>query len=218
MDEIQKTKILIIDDHPLFRAGLRMSLKQKSNIEIVGEAENGFKAVERVLSDKPDLVLLDMEMPGISGIGVIRLLRKSVPDLKIVVLSAHDEEKYVRDSMKSGACGYVLKNIDLEALVKIIDNLCRGKQVISPYLLNLAVDECPEPTEIGGNENNQLTVRERDVLRHVVEGKENKEIADILFISTETVKSHLKHIFEKLNVTNRVEAVKTAIEQHILDF
>lgn len=213
-DEI--SKVFIADDHPLFRCGLRLSLNQKENIEVIGEADDGFKAVEKILSGHPDIALIDVDMPGISGIGAVRMLRKAMPELKILVLSAHDDDRYVRDSMSAGADGYVLKSIDVDALIRIIELFCKGEPVLSPYLLNLAVD-----CSVAGKTDSHhpsLTSREKEVLKYLVEGQANKKIADNLFISLETVKSHIKHIFRKLDVTNRVEAVRVTTEQELLDF
>jgi len=215
MYEGKMSKVFIADDHPLFRCGLRLSLNQKENIEVVGEAENGFNAVEKILSNHPDIALIDVDMPGLSGIGAIRMLRKAIPELKILVLSAHDDDHYVRDSMSAGADGYLLKSIDGGALIQIIELFCKGEPVFSPYLLNLAVDQAPARET--DSLDSPLTAREKEVLKYLVEGKMNKEIADNLFISLETVKSHMKHIFRKLNVTNRVEAVRVITEQELLD-
>lgn len=209
------SKVFIADDHPLFRCGLRLSLNQKENIKVVGEAEDGFGAVEKIMSNRPDIALIDVDMPGLSGIGAIRMLRKAIPELKILVLSAYDDEKYVLDSMTAGADGYVLKSIDVGPLIEIIELFCEGRPVFSPYLLNLTVDCTPSPkTDSLGS---QLTIREKEVLRYLVEGDVNKEIAKKLFVSCETVKSHMKNIFRKLQATNRVEAVRIAAEQRLLD-
>ena len=215
MHEGKMSKVFIADDHPLFRCGLRLSLNQKENIEVVGEAENGFKAVEKILSGHPDIALIDVDMPGLSGICAIRMLRKEIPALKILVLSAHDEDHYVRDSMSAGADGYVLKSIDVDALIQTIELFCKGDPVLSPYLLNLSADYA-----IAGKTDSldfPLTAREKEVLKYLVEGKGNKKIGGNLFISCETVKSHVKNIFRKLNVSNRVEAVRVTTEKKLLD-
>jgi len=208
------SKVFIADDHPLFRCGLRLSLNQKDNIHIVGEAENGFDTVKKILEDRPDIALIDVDMPGLSGIGAIRMLKKVIPQLKILVLSAYDDDKYVQDSMAAGADGYVLKSIDVDALTEIIELFCQGKPVLSPYLLNLTCD-CA-PTGNTSALDSSLTNREREVLKYLVEGDVNKEIAKKLFVSSETVKSHIKHIFRKLDVTNRVEAVRKAAKENLL--
>ena len=215
MCESGTSKVFIADDHPLFRCGLRLSLNQKENIEVVGEAENGFKAVEKILNVFPDIALVDVDMPGLSGIGAIRMLRKEIPGLKILVLSAHDDDHYVRDSMSAGADGYLLKSIDVEELVNIIDLFCRGEPVFSPYLLNLSVDDAV--TEKSVYIDPPLTSREKEVLKYLVDGKANKTIAESLFISRETVKSHVKNIFRKLDVMNRVEAVRVTAQKKLLE-
>ena len=217
MCEGKTLRIFIADDHPLFRVGLRLSLNQKRNIEVIGEAENGFSAVEKILNDRPDLALIDVDMPGLSGIGAIRILRKAMPEMKIVVLSTYDDDHYVRDSITAGADGYVLKNIDIDALAKVIVSFCKGETVISAYLLNLVMDNHVKGATEEKSASPRLTIREKEVLRYLTEGKGNKAIADRLYISTETVKSHIKNIFKKLNVTNRVEAVRVVMDQKILD-
>lgn len=217
MCENKTLRVFIADDHPLFRVGLRLSLNQKRNIEVIGEAENGFSAVEKILNDRPDLALIDVDMPGLSGIGAIRILRKAMPEMKIVVLSTYDDDHYVRDSITAGADGYVLKNIDIDALAKVIVSFCKGETVISPYLLNLVMDNDVKGATEEKSPSPRLTIREKEVLRYLTEGKGNKAIADMLYISTETVKSHIKNIFKKLNVTNRVEAVRVVMDQNILD-
>lgn len=209
------SRVFIADDHPLFRCGLRMSLDQKAGLEVVGEAGDGFEAVEKIVSDQPDIVLIDVDMPGLSGIGAIRMLRKALPDLRILVLSHHEDDRCVRDCMAAGADGYVLKSIDVDALSPIIESICHAKPVFSPYLLNLSMDEISKEKQNAADF--ALTVREKEVLNYIMEGKANKQIADSLFISCETVKSHIKHIFRKMNVTNRVQAVQLAMEKNLLD-
>lgn len=217
MCEGKTFRVFIADDHPLFRVGLRLSLNQEENIEVIGEAENGYSAVEKILNDPPNIVLMDVDMPGLSGIGAIRILRKAIPEMKIIVLSTYDDDHYVRESMTAGADGYVLKNIDVDALARVIDSLCKGERVISPYLLNLAMNDHSKDTSEAKDQGTILTIREKEVLRYLTEGKGNKAIAGLLYISTETVKTHMKNIFRKLNVTNRVEAVKVAMDQNLLN-
>ena len=214
MDEKPLARIFITDDHPLFRCGLRLSLDRKENIEVVGEASNGFEAVEKILQNPPDVALIDVDMPGLSGIGAIRMLRKSPVNLKILVLSHHEDDRCVHDCIAAGADGYVLKSIDIDALAQIIESLYLGEPLFSPYLLNLSV--AAEPEENAEGIDPALTMREKEVLRLITEGQGNKQIAATLFISSETVKSHIKHIFRKMNVTNRVQAVQLAMEQNLL--
>lgn len=198
-------RIFLADDHPLLRTGLRLSLSQQNDIEIIGEASDGFSAVDKIQADPPDLSLIDVDMPGISGIGATRILRESVPDMKILVLSSYNDEKFIRDAMRAGADGYVLKSVSTSELVRIIRCFCQGQSVISPYLVNLTLD-LKEKEEVESTTEVELTEREREILKCIADGKSNKEISDSLFVSVETVKSHVKNLYKKLNVKNRVEA------------
>ncbi len=199
-------RIFLADDHPLLRAGLRLSLSQYTDIEILGEASDGLVAVEKIQTDPPDLSLIDVDMPGITGIGAIRILRESTPDMKILVLSSYNDEKFIRAAMRAGADGYVLKSVSTSELVRIIRCFCQGQSIISPYLVNLTLD-LKEKEGSESSTGTELTEREREILKCIADGKSNKEISDCLFISMETVKSHIKNIYKKLNVKNRVEAV-----------
>ena len=198
-------RIFLADDHPLLRTGLRLSLSQHNDIEISGEASDGFTAVDKIQADPPDLSLIDVDMPGISGIGAIRILRESIPIMKILVLSSYNDEKYIRDAMRAGADGYVLKSVSTSELVRIIRCFCQGQSIISPYLVNLTLD-LKEKDESASTTRVELTEREREILKCITDGKSNKEISDRLFVSVETVKSHVKNLYKKLNVKNRVEA------------
>jgi DNA-binding NarL/FixJ family response regulator len=198
-------RIFLADDHPLLRTGLRLSLNQQNDIEIIGEASDGFSAVDKIQADPPDLSLMDVDMPGISGIGAIRILRESLPEMKILVLSSYNDEKYIRDAMRAGADGYVLKSVTTSELVRIIRCFCQGQPIISPYLVNLTLD-LKEKEEPESTTRVELTEREREILKCITDGKSNKEISDSLFVSVETVKSHVKNLYKKLNVKNRVEA------------
>lgn len=202
----ESIQVFLADDHPLLRTGLRLSLSHKEDIEFIGEAEDGYSAVEKIQAYQPDVSLIDVDMPRLSGIGVIRILRKSFPQMKFIVLSTYNDENYIQKAMEAGADGYVLKCVGINELVKIIKSIWFEKPVISPFLVNLAhgytdIDQ-EEQKRIGA----YLTQREREVLQLITEGKGNKEIADLLYISTETVKSHVKNIFKKLGVKNRVQA------------
>lgn len=198
-------RIFLADDHPLLRTGLRLSLSQQNDIEIIGEASDGFSAVDKIQADPPDLSLIDVDMPGISGIGATRILRESVPDMKILVLSSYNDEKFIRDAMRAGADGYVLKSVSTSELVRIIRCFCQGQSVISPYLVNLTLD-LKDKEEVESTTEVELTEREGEILKCIADGKSNKEISDSLFVSVETVKSHVKNLYKKLNVKNRVEA------------
>lgn len=208
----QRTPITVFlaDDHPLLRTGLRLSLDPVPDIELIGEAEDGFTAVEKIKARQPDVSLIDVDMPGLSGIDAIRLLRKSCPDMKLLVLSTYHDDHYIQAAMDAGADGYVLKCVAIEELVEIIKSFCSGEPKLSPYLVNLTRDINTAGKSAEYCQIDALSIREKQVLDCIADGKGNKEIAGMLYISTETVKSHVKNIFKKLKVKNRIEAVRTA--------
>jgi DNA-binding NarL/FixJ family response regulator len=166
-----------------------------------------------VQANPPDVFLVDIALPGLSGFGIIRILRKARLPVKVVVLSTHHDESYIREAMEAGADGYVLKCVEVKELVKIIRTFAAGKPSVSPYLINLSLDGCPAQAS---EDADLLTLRERDILRELSEGKGNKEIAGSLNISTETVKSHVKSIFRKLNVSSRIQAIQTARQMNLI--
>jgi len=213
--------IFLADDHPLFRIGLRIALDQEDGLKVIGEASDGFSTVEKIQSNPPDLSLIDVDMPGISGIRAIRILRKAIPEMKILVLSTYDDEKYINEAMLAGADGYLLKCVDVAQLVKIIWSVFEGKQIVSPFLVNLAVggDTCDGAVGDAAEQPVEpitLTQREKDIMKAIIDGRSNKEISDALFISIETVKSHVKSIYQKLQVRNRVEATLIAMKRKLL--
>jgi DNA-binding NarL/FixJ family response regulator len=200
-------RVFLADDHPLFRMGLRIALEQEQDIQLIGEASDGFATVEKIRSSHPDICLIDVDMPGISGIRVVRILRQEMTAMKILILSSYDDENYVQDAMRAGADGYVLKFVDVPELVRIIRAVCTDRAIVSPYLVNLALDPGSQDEDaVRTADENRLTAREREILEAIIEGLSNKEISNQLFISPETVKSHTKKIYQKLNVKNRVEA------------
>jgi len=209
-------RVFLADDHPLLRIGLRFSLDRQENIEVIGEAGDGFSAVAKIQIDPPDVSLIDLDMPGLSGIRTIRVLRKSIPQMKILVLSTYNDETYIKDAMKAGADGYVLKSVEVQELVRIMESFCEGKSVLSPYLVNLTLDDEADPAARESVEGLTLTPREKEVLQAITAGKGNKEISECLNISTETVKTHIKRVYRKLKVRNRVEAGKLAREHNLL--
>lgn len=210
-------RVFLADDHPLLRMALRLSLTATKDIEVIGEASDGYSAVERIQEAQPDIAVIDVEMPGLSGIRAIRILRRTLPLMKILVLSTYNKEEYIRDAIQAGADGYVLKRVGIDELIRIVRAFGGGESVISPYLVNLALDCDPKQRQTPAPPFPLLTRREQEVLQGLIEGQSNKEISNRLCISTETVKSHTKNIYSKLNAKNRLEAVKLARDLHLLD-
>lgn len=211
MSQDRVIRVFLADDHPLLRIGLKLSFQEESDLVVVGEAENGFLAIEKIQSDPPDVVLLDVNMPGLSGIAAIRVLRRSLSQMKIVVLSTYNDSHYVQEAMQAGADGYVLKSVDVSELKRIIRCFAAGQKVMSAYLLNHSIEVPPQDSL-----DVMLTRREQEILAAIAEGKANKEIAAALFVTTETVKTHVKNIYRKLQVKNRVEATQVANRRNLL--
>lgn len=208
MDTQKPITVFLADDHPLLRMGLSLAFNAKDNIRVVGESDNGFDAIEKIKKLVPDVALLDIDMPGLSGTAAIRVLRKIFSDMTILVLSTYNDENYVRDAMASGANGYILKTVDIDNLVEIISCFYLGVEIVSPYLLDLGIR--PELAVESDDALFSLTKREKQILRCLADGNDNKQISVCLYLSIETVKTHMKSIFRKLNVKNRLEAVMKA--------
>jgi len=209
-------RIFLADDHPLLRMGLSLAFQAKDNIRVVGEADNGFDAIERIKTVMPDVALLDIDMPGLSGTAAIRVLRKILPDMKILVLSTYNDENYIREAMSAGANGYILKTVDMDNLVEIITSFNEGKEIVSPYLLDLGIAPQQPATDKGRNDF-YLTRREKEILKCLAEGKDNKHISSSLYLSIETVKTHMKSIFRKMDAKSRLDAVMKAKHHKLLD-
>jgi DNA-binding NarL/FixJ family response regulator len=216
MDNQKPITVFLADDHPLLRMGLSLAFNAKDNIRVVGESDNGFDAIEKIKKIVPDVALLDIDMPGLSGTAAIRVLRKVFFNMTILVLSSYNDENYVRDAMASGANGYILKTVDIDNLVEIITCFHQGTEIVSPYLLDLGI----RPEQVGAeNKDNpfNLTKREKQILRCLADGNDNKQISTALFLSIDTVKTHMKSIFRKMNVKNRLEAVMKAKHHKLIE-
>lgn len=209
MDRKKTVNIFLADDHPLLRMGLTLAFNAKENIRVVGEADNGFEAIDKIKQLVPDVVLMDIDMPGLSGTAAIRVLRKIFPDMKILALSTYNDKNYIMESMNAGANGYILKTVDFDNLARIIVAFDEGEEIISPYLLDLGI-ELEYPDDKKTDDAYSLTKRERQVIKCLGEGKNNKEISESLYLSIETVKTHMKNIFRKMDVKSRLDAVMKA--------
>lgn len=208
-------KVLVVDDHRLVREGLVNLLRVNPEIEIVAEAENGDEAVAKARSLRPDVVLMDVSMPGMNGITATRLVKKECPEAAVIILTMLDQEAYVYEAVKAGATGYLLKNAGLDELVRAIKEVHRGGATLHPdaqaRLLKEYVALARRNRETYG-----LSGRELEVLQLLADGKSNREIAEELFISAQTVKTHIAHIFDKLGVSDRTEAVAAALRRGLV--
>jgi len=209
-------KVFLADDHPLLRMGLSLAFQAKDIITVVGEADNGFDAIEKIKTLMPDVALLDIDMPGLSGTAAIRVLRKIYPEMKILVLSTYNDENYIREAMSAGANGYIMKTVDIDNLVEIITCFNEGREIVSPYLLDLGISPQQAMPDIDGQDF-YLTKREKQILQGLAEGKDNKQISSCLYLSVETVKTHMKSIFRKMDVKSRLDAVMKAKHHKLIE-
>lgn len=205
-------KILLVDDHAVVRSGLSKFLLVNNDMKLVGEASDGDEAVQKTSLYKPDVVLMDLMMPGMDGITATRQIRQKYPDVKVIALTSFAEPNIVQGALQAGAIGYLQKNVTAKELARAIHSACEGKMTLSSEATQVLAYSVAQPQIDGG----RLTERERDVLKCMLDGLNNKEIAEKLFVSLGTVKFHVSNIFQKLGVDSRVEAVKLAMEQKLV--
>ncbi|HZG99021.1 MAG TPA: response regulator transcription factor [Nocardioidaceae bacterium] len=218
-DTREPVRVLVVDDQELFRRGLMLVLSGEEGIELVGEAGDGASAVRLASSTRPDVVLLDVRMPGLSGIATCALMAAQVPSARIVMLTASDEEAYLYEAIKSGASGYLLKDASIDQVAEAVRLVADGQSLISPAMASKLLEEFkqlarPDP---GVPDTPRLTARELEVLVQVARGHNNREIARTLFISENTVKNHVRNMLEKLQLHSRTEVVVYAVRENLLD-
>ena len=211
-------RVLLVDDQLLFRKGLRALLEDQEDMEVVGEASDGAQAVDRVRTAKPDVVLMDIHMPVCNGIEATRLVKSEWPETKIIALTVSDEDEDLFEAIKSGASGYLLKDLRPEELFDLVRGVLRGETPISPAVAGKLLSEFrrrprKDPSETAGWD---LTPRELEVLQLVTEGLSNAEISARLFIVEGTVKNHLHNILEKLHLENRLQAATYAMREGLV--
>jgi two-component system, NarL family, response regulator LiaR len=205
-------RILLVDDHAVVRTGLSKFLMINKDLELVAEASDGFEAVQMAGLHKPDVILMDLMMPGMDGITATRAIHQKYPQIRIIALTSFSEQNMVQGALQAGATGYLQKNVTAAELGNAIRSAHAGRITLSQEAVQVLANAGAQP-HIQGNE---LTERERDVLKGMVEGLNNNEIAEKLVISLGTVKFHISNVFQKLGVDSRVEAVKLAIEQKLV--
>jgi DNA-binding NarL/FixJ family response regulator len=214
-------RVLVVDDHALFRRGLQMVLEQEEDIEVVGEAGDGAEAVERAADSMPDIVLMDVRMPKRGGIDACTAIKDAVPSAKIIMLTISDEEADLYDAIKAGASGYLLKEISIEEVASAIRAVNEGQSLISPSMASKLLTEFASMIKRTDDRQQvptpRLTDREMEVLKLVAKGLNNRDIAKQLFISENTVKNHIRNILEKLQLHSRMEAVVYAVREKLLE-
>jgi two-component system NarL family response regulator len=214
-------RVMICDDHALFRRGLIMVLEAEDDIEVVAEAEDGEDALEKAVEFVPDVVLMDVRMPGVDGIEATRRIAEKVPTAKILMLTVSDEEEDLYEAIKAGATGYLLKEVSIEEVAPAARAVVAGQSLISPSMASKLLGEFSNLAKRAEERTSvptpRLTERELEVLRLVAQGKSNREIAGDLYISENTVKNHVRNILEKLHLHTRMEAVMYAVREKLLE-
>ena len=208
-----KIRVLIVDDHAVVRNGLRFFLLAAEGLELVGEAASGEEALTQCARLQPDVVLMDLMMPGMGGVSAIRALREQNPDTRVIALTSFEEEDLVQKALSAGASGYLLKNVAAEDLAKAIRAARVGQSTLSPEVTQMLVNAINQPRP---NAHFDLTPRELEVLGLMVKGQSNAEIAQSLTVSLSTVKFHVSSIFSKLHVDSRAEAVAVALQKRLV--
>jgi len=215
---VEKIRILLADDHTILRSGIRALLEVEPGLSVIGEAEDGRAAVSMACKLKPNVVLMDIAMPLLNGLEATRQIKIQCPDVKVLVLSMHDNEEYIRQALEAGAMGYILKDAAPGELIGAIRSVYRGEAVLSPAVTRLVIEDYlrwggTRPQE----ESDSLSPREREVLQLIAEGYTNKQIAEILSISIKTVQAHRNNLMQKLDLHDRGELIKYAIQKKIIE-
>lgn len=217
MDGVKTVKVMLVDDHSLFRSGVKQLLQKLPGIEVVAEAADGLEGVKRAKSHPPDVVLLDLNMPGLSGLETLQLLRGELPQTAVVILTVSEEASELGEALRQGAAGFLVKNIDVDVLVNAIHKAARGESVIADCMTSKLVAEfraqgpaSSAPAPVADKE--KLTPREREIVACLARGESNKEIARRLDVAESTVKIHVQSILKKLNLTSRVQVAVYAVE------
>ncbi len=211
---MQTIRVMVVDDHSIVRQGVRSLLSNYADFEIVGEADSGAGALRHAADLMPNVILLDIRMPGETGIDLVKRLRQAAPDARVLMLTSFDDREYVMGALRAGAHGYVLKSISDETLVNAIRAVYWGERVLSPQVLDQMIQHLPidalKPTSA------DLTDDERDIMRLLADGASNAEIASELYMSETTVKRKLQEVFEKLAVHSRAQAAAEAVRRHLI--
>ncbi len=214
-EQTRPLRILIVDDHEVVRLGLKALLADYPEFDVVGEAENGYQAVRLALEKRPDVVVMDVRMPGMSGIEACQEIRRQQPHVRVLMLTSYAEDMLLMEALRSGACGYVLKRVGGTYLIEALRAVARGETPIdpsmTPHLLSSRTNRHNEASALVDN----LTEREREILAHIAQGETNREIAAHLGLSEKTVRNYVSLLLQKLNLSNRAEAAAFAVRHGI---
>ncbi len=216
---MEKARVLLADDHVLFREGLAGIIASQTDMETVGEAGDGFEALVKARELKPDLILMDVQMPGMDGVEATRQIKQTLPETIIVMLTVRGDDEFLFEALKNGAQGYLLKEIRSQTLLEMLRGALQGEAAISPSLAGRVLAEFRRLSKydaVNGETDNDLTEREQQVLSKAAQGATDKEIAAELNISLNTVKTHMRNILSKLHVSTRREAAKVAKSKRLV--
>jgi two-component system response regulator NreC len=215
---VRQIRILLADDHNVMRRGLRLLLERQPEFKVVGEASDGRQAVEQAEATKPDIIVLDIAMPNLSGIEAAQRISALLPQTRIIILSMHSDESYVLRALKAGAKGYLLKDSAENDLIEAIRAVDEGKAFFSPEISNIMVEDYVREMKRRGAEDSYelLTPREREILQMLAEGKSNKHIATVLDLSLYTVETHRRNLQDKLNLHSFAELILYAVRKGII--
>jgi DNA-binding NarL/FixJ family response regulator len=214
----RKIRILLADDHTILRDGIRALLEAEADMSVISEAEDGHAAVRMAFELEPDVILMDIAMPMLNGLEATRQIHRARPGIKILILTMHENEEYIRQVLANGAMGYILKDAAARDLLNAIRSVQRGEAVLSPAITRLVIEDYLRWGDLNaGQITNGLSAREHEVLQLIAEGYTNQQIAEILSISIKTVQSHRTNIMAKLDLHDRSELVKYAIRKKIIE-
>ncbi len=216
---MNKIRVFLADDHLILREGIRLLLQKVPDIEVVGEASDGGEAVAKVDQLVPDVVLMDITMPGLNGLEATRQIKQKTPQVKVLILTMHETDQYLSQMLQMGASGYVVKTTTTSDLVSAIRAVHQGDVYLYPSIARMLVEDYLQKVNAGEGKNSYegLTSREREILKYIAEDQKNKEIADLLGISIRTVQAHRTNLMDKLGARDRTELVKYAIRKGIID-
>lgn len=209
---VEPIKVLIVDDQPLICDGIAKLLEGEREIEVIGRAYSGKEAIEIADKLKPDVILMDIRMPGMDGIEATKVIKTSNPSIQIIAISVYEEDELIMQMFQAGAVGYILKDISLENLVKAIKNVYKGSTMINPKVSRKLLGILTTDHSM----TEDLTPREIEILREIARGSSNKQIGEKFFISESTVKTHISHIFQKIGVKSRAEAILYAVKKGLV--
>ncbi len=211
---MERIRALVVDDHPLFRRGLIGTLSDDETIEVVGEASDGLQGVEKAKELNPDVILMDLFMPRCGGVDAIKVLQVEMPQVNVVILTVSEKEADLFSAIEAGAKGYILKDVEPEELLHAVNHIAKGGVIVSPSMASKMLTQFKAGKELRQDEQSTgLSQREREVLQLVAQGASNKDIANALFLSENTVKTHLRNIMEKLHLQSRSQAAAYAVRK-----